>query len=55
MCAAVAVIAVMGPAAVATTGAAETANALRDVVLVGNSVQGTVSFLDGHTFRNLGS
>jgi YVTN family beta-propeller protein len=28
---------------------------LRDVVLVGNSVDGTVSFLDGHTFANLGS
>src|SRR4051812_2042018 len=27
----------------------------RDVVLVGNSVAGTVSFLDGHTFANLGS
>ena len=30
-------------------------SALRDVVLVGNSVSGTVSFLDGHTFSNLGS
>jgi YVTN family beta-propeller protein len=29
--------------------------ALRDVVLVGNSVSGTVSFLDAHTFENLGS
>jgi DNA-binding beta-propeller fold protein YncE len=28
---------------------------LRDVILVGNSVDGTVSFLDGHTFTNLGS
>src|SRR5256885_15582899 len=28
---------------------------LHDVVLVGNSVAGTVSFLDGHTFTNLGS
>lgn len=27
----------------------------RDVVLVGNSQAGTVSFLDGHTFANLGS
>jgi DNA-binding beta-propeller fold protein YncE len=26
-----------------------------DVLLVGNSVAGTVSFLDGHTFANLGS
>ena len=31
------------------------ASDLRDVVLVGNSVSGTVSFLDGHTFSNLGS
>lgn len=29
--------------------------ALRDVLLVGNSVAGTVSFLDAHTFENLGS
>src|SRR3954453_2533517 len=29
--------------------------ALRDVLLVGNSVSGTVSFLDAHTFENLGS
>ncbi len=28
---------------------------LRDVLLVGNSVDGTVSFLDGHTYANLGS
>jgi YVTN family beta-propeller protein len=27
----------------------------RDVVVVGNAVAGTVSFLDGHTFANLGS
>jgi DNA-binding beta-propeller fold protein YncE len=37
----------------ATTSSASTA--LRDVLLVGNSVAGTVSFLDGHSFRNLGS
>src|SRR5688572_31227324 len=30
-------------------------NAVRDVLLVGNSVAGTVSFLDGHTFQSLGS
>lgn len=29
--------------------------ALRDVLLVGNSVSGTVSFVDAHTFENLGS
>src|SRR5271165_2899763 len=28
---------------------------MRDVLVVGNSVSGTVSFIDGHTFRNLGS
>jgi DNA-binding beta-propeller fold protein YncE len=28
---------------------------MRDVLLVGNSVSGTVSFLDGRTFENLGS
>jgi DNA-binding beta-propeller fold protein YncE len=31
------------------------ASRLRDVVLVGNSLAGTVSFLDGKTFENLGS
>jgi YVTN family beta-propeller protein len=30
-------------------------SALRDVLLVGNSVAGTVSFIDAHTFENLGS
>jgi DNA-binding beta-propeller fold protein YncE len=34
--------------------AASTAG-LHDVVLVGNSAAGTVSFLDGHSFNNLGS
>jgi len=33
----------------------QAATGLRDVVLVGNSVSGSVSFLDGHTFANLGS
>jgi DNA-binding beta-propeller fold protein YncE len=28
---------------------------MRDVVLVGNAASGTVSFLDGHTWQNLGS
>jgi YVTN family beta-propeller protein len=41
--------------AAALAGAHSTASTLRDVVLVGNSVSGTVSFLDGHTFSNLGS
>jgi DNA-binding beta-propeller fold protein YncE len=35
--------------------AAPTTSALRDVVLVGNSASGTVTFLDGRTFENLGS
>lgn len=28
---------------------------MRDVIMVGNSVKGSVSFLDAHTFENLGS
>ncbi|MDX6315026.1 MAG: hypothetical protein QOF44_4490, partial [Streptomyces sp.] len=39
----------LAPAAAADTGS------LRDVVLVGNSSDGTVTLLDGHTFENLGS
>jgi YVTN family beta-propeller protein len=35
-----------GPASAATS---------RDVLVVGNAVAGTVSFIDGHTFANLGS
>jgi len=40
-----------------STGTAASAGpaAVRDVLVVGNSVAGTVSFLDGHTFANLGS
>src|ERR1700690_2626532 len=30
-------------------------HAMRNVLVVGNSVSGTVSFIDDHTFRNLGS
>ncbi len=40
-------------AAVATDGSA--GDTLRDVLLVGNSVSGTISFIDGRTFKNLGS
>jgi YVTN family beta-propeller protein len=36
-------------------GDASTPPAMRDVLLVGNSVAGTVSFLDARTFENLGS
>jgi YVTN family beta-propeller protein len=36
-------------------GDASTPTAMRDVLLVGNSVAGTVSFLDASTFENLGS
>jgi YVTN family beta-propeller protein len=44
-------------ASAATTPRASvgTASALRDVLLVGNAAGGTVSFIDGHTFANLGS
>jgi hypothetical protein len=40
-------------AVVANAGAAPPG--MRDVVLVGNAAAGTVSFLDGHTWQNLGS
>jgi YVTN family beta-propeller protein len=44
---------------VGMTGLASSAPAsaatMRDVVLIGNSASGTVSFLDGQTFQNLGS
>jgi YVTN family beta-propeller protein len=40
----------------ASTGAASAAPAAtRDVLVVGNSQAGTVTFLDGHTFANLGT
>ncbi|MCP3801410.1 serine/threonine protein kinase [Allokutzneria sp. A3M-2-11 16] len=38
-----------------TTAAPAKAEALRDVVIIGNSAGGTASFLDGRTFTNLGS
>src|SRR5262249_38148262 len=38
-----------------TTASARAVDATHDVVLVGNSAAGTVSFLDGHSFANLGS
>ena len=43
-------------ASLAWTASAQAAPAgMRDVVLVGNAASGTVSFLDGHTWQNLGS
>ncbi|HEY6556583.1 MAG TPA: YncE family protein [Polyangiaceae bacterium] len=36
-------------------GSAGSPGNMRDVLLVGNSVSGTVSFIDPHTLRNLGS
>jgi YVTN family beta-propeller protein len=42
-------------AAMTATVTATPASPPHDVVLVGNSQAGTVSFLDGHTFANLGS
>jgi DNA-binding beta-propeller fold protein YncE len=42
-------------AALAGSAVPASAAELRDVILVGNSVDGTVSFLDGHTYANLGS
>jgi DNA-binding beta-propeller fold protein YncE len=38
-----------------TAASVAPAAALHDVLLVGNSAAGTVSFLDGHSFQNLGS
>lgn len=38
-----------------TVASAAPATPLRDVLIVGNSQSGTVSFVDGHTFANLGS
>lgn len=35
--------------------AADSAGSLRDVLLIGNAVSGTVSFIDGRGFQNLGS
>ncbi|HEU5331978.1 MAG TPA: YncE family protein [Actinocrinis sp.] len=35
--------------------AAADSGSLHDVLLIGNAVSGTVSFLDGHTFQSLGS
>jgi DNA-binding beta-propeller fold protein YncE len=39
----------------ATSASSQATGAMRDVVLVGNSVAGTVSFLDGRGYQNLGS
>lgn len=47
------VLAVAGFAWAPSAGAAPAG--MRDVVLVGNAASGTVSFLDGHTWQNLGS
>jgi DNA-binding beta-propeller fold protein YncE len=44
-----------GPAAGGAGGDAGLEDGMRDVLLVGNSVAGTVSFIDVHTFENLGS
>jgi DNA-binding beta-propeller fold protein YncE len=42
-------------AAAVLPASAAAAGELRDVVLVGNSAAGTVTFLDGHTFATLGT
>ncbi|MEY9875158.1 YVTN family beta-propeller protein [Streptacidiphilus sp. MAP12-33] len=46
-----------GPSAAPAVAAvsAVAADGLRDVIVVGNSQAGTVSFIDAHTFANLGS
>ncbi|PYC66063.1 hypothetical protein C7C46_31715 [Streptomyces tateyamensis] len=50
----VALLTLAGPA-LAATGAHADSTPLRDVLLVGNSQSGTVSFVDARTFANLGS
>ncbi|HET9889902.1 MAG TPA: hypothetical protein VFQ42_05320 [Mycobacterium sp.] len=45
-------LAVLATPTIASASASAPATALRDVLLVGNSQSGTVSFLDGHTFAN---
>ncbi len=45
----------LAAAAVALPAASPASAATRDVVVVGNAFAGTVSFLDGTTFQNLGS
>jgi YVTN family beta-propeller protein len=44
-----------GPPVGAAQAATTTTGGLRDVIVVGNSQAGTVSFIDAHTFANLGS
>src|SRR4051812_5778045 len=44
-----------GTAAGATGAGAPSPNAMRDVLLVGNSVAGTVSVIDARTYENLGA
>jgi DNA-binding beta-propeller fold protein YncE len=44
-----------GGEATTFNGVNPTSTSLRDVLLVGNAVSGTISFIDGHTYQNLGS
>src|SRR5690242_3417767 len=46
---------VLAMTAAGAAGAGTLDNTPRDVLVVGNSQAGTVSFVDGHTFANLGS
>jgi DNA-binding beta-propeller fold protein YncE len=50
-----AAVALLATVTVLPASAATAAAGLRDVVLVGNSADGTVAFLDGHTFAPLGT
>ncbi|WP_149184066.1 hypothetical protein [Streptomyces sp. TRM49041] len=45
----------LGLSTSSSAGPSKAAAPLRDVVLVGNSADGTVSFLDARTYRNLGT
>jgi YVTN family beta-propeller protein len=47
--------ALLAAAVAGPPSAAHAASGLRDVLVVGNSAAGTVSFIDQHTFKNLGS
>lgn len=50
-----ALLAIVAAFAAAAIAPAQSSAATKDVVLVGNAFSGTVSFLDGTTFTNLGS
>jgi DNA-binding beta-propeller fold protein YncE len=54
LCRALAVASLLGTGG-ALPAHADSTGSLRDVLLIGNAVSGTVSFIDGRTFQSLGS